>query len=246
MGVAPLFLVLGAALVIDVAYAASPFNCDSTRGAVDIEHCPEELANANRASPDQLRTGYCMGGPVSEYIKKPCTKEDTEYVLARTKVVKGDKKFCSSLLTAEFTLFDLYLPHSVSEEEVKTHLQIPGGEASIYRLAGRFDINNDGKPENIGWIAVYSGAGSGCDIQRFVELDSKRAHIMKSDLTSLLAGESSCRDYYRAFRHRGKTYLENRQTRRLPHHAYVNLLKDVVELRGNERRNVCQFAYRPD
>jgi hypothetical protein len=187
-----------------------------------------------------------MHGPVGDYIKKkPCTAEEAEYVAARTRVVQGDQVYCRALLTTEYTLIDLHLPHSVSAEEAKTYLDLRGAETEIYPLAGYFDINNDGKPENIGWLKAYSGAGSGCGIERFVQLDSKRAHIANTKLTALL-GVNTCRDYYRAFQFQGRTYLENRRIKRLPTYAFVDLLKDVVELDGYTRRSVCRFAYRDD
>jgi len=110
-------------------------------------------------------------------------------------------------------------------------------------MAGYFDINNDGTPENIGWIKAYSGAGSGCDIERFVQLDPERTSIANTKLTALL-GEAVCSDYHRAFRYKGKTYLENRRIKRLPSYAYVDLLKQVIALEGDSRRVVCEYAYK--
>lgn len=220
-------------------------NCDPVTGEVDTERCSTPNSIKLRAKPEELRTWYCMHGPVGEYIKVPCTTEETKYVLARTRVAKGDQTFCRSLLTKEYTLIDLYLPHSISADEAKTYLNLRGGDTEIYPYAGFFDINNDGKPENIGWIKAYSGAGGGCDVERFVELDSERAHIADTKLTALL-GEHNCRNYYRAFRYQGKTYLENRQIKRLPTYAFVDMLKEVLELNGSIRRSVCLFTYSND
>jgi hypothetical protein len=211
-------------------------------GAVDIEHCPGEVEKANRSTPEQLKTRYCMLGPSGDYIQKPCTKEDTEYAVARTRVARGDKKVCGSFLTAEYTLLDLYLPHSVPGHEARTYLQRPGGDSALYPYAGHLDINNDGKREYIGWLTMYSSAGRGCDVQQFVQLDASRTHIARTALTTLLA-ENTCGDYYRAFRYQGKTYLEIRRIERL--HSYsVSLLKYVVELKGDLRRYVCVFEYK--
>ncbi len=220
--------------------AAADVNCDQNIGAVDIDNCPPDTP---KATPEQLRTRYCMVGPVGDYIKKRvCTSEETNYVIAHTRIVQGDQKFCRKLLTEEYTLLDLDLDHSVSEEDATKYLDLRGATTEVYPLAGRFDINNDGKPENIGWIKAYSGAGSGCDIERFVQLDSERARILNTKLTALL-GITSCSSYHRAFRHQGRTYLENRRIARLPS-AYVDLLKEVIALDGNTRSLVCRYAYK--
>jgi len=220
-------------------------NCDPVTGEVDTKRCSTPNSIKLRSRPEELRTWHCMHGPVGEYIKEPCTVEETKYVLARTRVANGDQTFCRTLLTAEYTLIDLYLPHSILVDEAKAYLSLRGGDTEIYPFAGFFDVNNDGKPESIGWIKAYSGAGSGCDVERFVELDSERAHIVDTKLTALL-GEHNCRDYYRAFRYQGKTYIENRQIRRLPTYAFVDMLKEVLELNRSTRRSVCLFTYSDD
>lgn len=226
--------------VVQAIPPAEQINCDPSVGAVDIENCPPSIASS---TPDQLRTRYCMHGPVGEYIKKSrCTPEETDYVVSRTRVVRGDQDFCSALLTSEYTLIDLDLPHSVSEEDATNYLNLRGATTEVYPMAGHFDINNDGKPENIGWLKAYSGAGSGCDVERFVQLDSKRARIANTKLTALL-GATTCSDYYRAFRYQGKIYLENRRIKRLPSYAFVDLLKEVIALEGGTRRVVCRYAY---
>lgn len=230
-------------LVVQATPAAEQINCDPSAGPVDIENCPPSVA---RATPDQLRTGYCMHGPVGEYIKKSrCTPEETDYVVSRTRIVGGNQTFCGALLTAEYTLIDLNLSHSVSEEDAANYLSLRGATTEVYPMAGRFDVNNDGTPENIGWIKAYSGAGSGCDVERFVQLDSKRARIANTKLTALL-GATTCSDYYRAFRYKGKTYLENRRIKRLPSYAYVDLIREVIALEGDARRVVCRYAYKDD
>jgi len=180
--------------------------------------------------------------PMDEYLKdRTCVTEVDNYVVARTRVIHGDPSFCNTLLRAKYTLIDLDLPHTILEDDANKYLSLGGASTEVYPLAGNFDINNDGERENIGWIKAYSPAGRGCDIERFVQLDAKRAHIANTKLTEMLG--ATCSSYYRAFRFEGRTYLENR---RFEPYYYTNILKEVVALDGDKRRVVCEYAYNPN
>ena len=134
------------------------------------------------------------------------------------------------------------LDHTVSGNEAREYLPIGDRTARIASKAGYFDMNNDGKPEYLGWLQLYSGAGPGCDIEIFVELDEQRTHIKQSVLSSLLK-EDSCRTYNRAFRFDGNTYIENRR------HIEVSeldfslpaVLTEISIVEGASRRLVCTF-----
>ena len=222
--------------------APEKVNCDAVVGDVDWERCSSFHV---ALSPEYYNQGYCMQGAVGQYIQESCPAGETKNAVSRTKVTMGNQAFCRALLASEYTLIDLSLPHSISADEAGTHLQLRAAVTEIYEHAGYFDINNDGKPENIGWIKAYSGAGSGCGVEQYVQLDQKRAHIADTTLTATLS-EHNCSDYYRAVRYQGKTYLVNHRTVHIPSYGYVGLLTEVLILNGNKRRSVCRFTYSND
>jgi len=222
--------------------APEKVNCDAIVGDVDWERCSSVHV---ALSPEYFNQGYCMQGAVGQYIQESCPAGETKKAISRTKVTMGNQTFCRALLASEYTLIDLSLPHSISADEASTHLNLRAATTEIYEYAGYFDINNDGNPENIGWIKAYSGAGSGCDVEQYVQLDQKRAHIADTTLTTTLS-EHNCRDYYRAVRYQGNTYLVNHRTVHIPSYGFVGLLKEVLFLKGNTRRSVCRFTYNND
>lgn len=215
------------------------FNCDPVLGDIDWERCATVQF---RFSPEQLTMGYCTQGAIGQYIHEACPTAITMNVASRTKITGGDQVFCRAFLTSEYTLIDLSLPHSVSVVEAGTCLNLRGATTEIYEHAGYFDINNDGKPENIGWIKAYSGAGSGCDVEQYVQLDQKRAHIADTTLTSIL-GEHNCSNYSRAVRYQGRTYLLNSRTVHIQTYGFVGLLTEVSILNGDKLTSVCRFSY---
>jgi hypothetical protein len=192
--------------------------------------------------------GYCSKAPCCEYEGVACSEHDNNALIANSRVVKGPKAFCSRLMRAHWHYIPLDLDHGVSREEASAYLGSiaagrQDGSGKIWPAAGRFDINNDGKPEFLGWLQLYSGAGRGCDIEVYVELSKDRAHLKKSTL-SLLLGKNSCRDYNRAFNFEGKTYIENRRTieREGLNFSLPGILTEIIIIEGSSRRAVCTYT----
>jgi hypothetical protein len=201
------------------------------------------FSSANALSEQNSgEVGYCAGPPCCTYEGTACSAEDNAALVYKSRIVDGQEAFCSKLMASRWTYLPLDHSHTVSQEEVQAYLRIRGGTPSMESNVGYFDINNDGKPEYLGWIQLYSGAGSGCDVEIFVELDDQRAHIRRSQLSSLLAA-TTCRDYNRAFVFDGRTYIENRKTVDAPylHYSLPSVLTEVFIIEGHSRRSVCKY-----
>jgi len=226
------------AIPLALAQEGGPPNCDPLEGAVEIERCPNILEEAMRP---YLRAQYCMTGSCCRYTKELCSKSTSEDVIRRTRVIRGDRRFCQRLLRDEYEYINLSVPHSVTQEEGRSYLHSIGGDTGdIDSSAAHVDINNDGTPEWISWGQSYSGRG--CDIEVYFELDPAKNHIRKSTLSALLS-KHRCRDYYRAFGYEGRIYLENRRTV-LISSGYVDLVREVTILTGTTSRSVCTFAFK--
>ena len=227
-------------LVLSVALGqdSGPPNCDPLEGAVDLERCPNVLEEVMRP---HLKAQYCMSGPCCTYTKEFCSKSTSDYVISRTRVVHGVRGFCERLLRDQYEYVNLSVPHSVTQEEGRQYLSSIGGDGGdIDSFAAYVDINNDGAPEWISWGRSYSGRG--CDIEVYFEIDSAKEHIRKSALSRLLS-RHSCRNYYRAFKYRGKIYLENRRFVPFPG-EYLDLVREVTLLTGSTSQSVCTFAFK--
>jgi len=154
--------------------------------------------------------GYCAGPPCCNYQYQSCSASDNETLIKQSRIVKGDRRLCASLMRSHWNYLPLDRAHTVSAEEAAHFLALRGANTDIWPTAGYFDINNDGKPEYLVWMSAYSGASQGCDIELYAEADSSLAHILDLPLTKLLAN-NQCETYQRAFRFGQKTYIENRK-----------------------------------
>lgn len=193
-------------------------------------------------SLDRAQVGYCSGPPCCQYETSSCSERDNRALIGMSRITKGPVPFCSKLMNSHWSYIPLLIDHTVSQEEAREYLPLGDGTTDIASKAGYFDINNDGKNEYLGWLQLYSGAGQGCDVEIFVELNSERSHIKNSTLSKLLS-EQSCSDYNRAFRFEGKTYIENRMNIRLEglDFMFPNILTEVFIIEGESRRSVCTF-----
>ena len=186
--------------------------------------------------------GYCAGPPCCNYQHQSCSASDNATLIAQSKIVKGDRKICTALMKGQWNYLPLDRGHTVSSDEAKKFLKLRGSSTDVWPKAGFFDINNDGKPEYLVWMAAASGAGEGCDIEMYAEVDSSLSHILDSPLTQLL-GANQCATYQRAFRFKGKTYIENRRDI----HSYglmfslPSILTEVFIIEGRNKRSVCTF-----
>jgi len=189
--------------------------------------------------------GYCAGPPCCTYERSSCSARDNGALLAQSEVAAGDKRFCGTLMKSQWNYLPMDRPHTITGEEATDVLSLPGASTDLWPRAGYFDIDNDGKPENLVWMTAYSGAGQGCDIEMYAEADASLSHIVQSPLTKLLA-ENRCETYQRAFQYSGKIYLENRRTIRRPdlEFALPSVLTEVYIIEGLRRRSVCSFVLR--
>jgi hypothetical protein len=135
---------------------------------------------------------------------------DNQRLIDKSRVVSGNKGFCTGLMNSHWRYLPLSESHTVTKDEASEFLALRGSGTDIDPHAGFFDINNDGKPEHLGRVSAYSGAGQGCDVEEFVEMNSERTHLVPSALTKLLEYKQ-CETYERAFLFDGKTYIENRR-----------------------------------
>lgn len=196
------------------------------------------------AQGDELNpeVGFCSGPPCCSYETQACSVNDNEALITRSKIVSGSHEFCSKLMSSHWTYLPLDMEHTVPRTEAQKYLPLGDQTTRINPKAGYFDINNDGKAEYLGWIQLYSGAGSGCDVEVFVELNDQRDHIKHSVLSHLL-NKHSCREFNRAFKFEGKTYIENRRRHKISglDYSLPNLLSEVFVIEGESRRSVCTF-----
>jgi len=162
-------------------------------------------ANSNNLGTE---VGICAGPPCCTYERPSCSASDTQSLIASNRVVKGNTEFCTRLMKSQWHYLPLTLDHTVKEDEAQEFLSLRGASTDIWPQAGYFDINNDGKPEYLAWLTAYSGAGQGCDIETYVEMNSERSHLLNSPLTTLLSS-NECETYQRAFQFENKIYIEN-------------------------------------
>jgi hypothetical protein len=197
---------------------------------------------ATAASEEPASVGFCASSPCCRYEASSCSEGNTSALIARSRIASGQEQFCAKLRSSQWTYLPLNVDHEVTREEANEYFPLRGAQTEIAPKAGHFDIDNDGKPEYLAWLSAYSGAGQGCDVEQFAELDQERAHIKRGALSDLLSYDS-CSTYNRAFEYEGKTFIENRMTIRfdgirdiLPH-----VLTEVFILEGGARRSVCTF-----
>ena len=192
--------------------------------------------------------GFCKQGRGGLYdTKEECSKSDQQFLINKTKITSGPKEFCSRLMNSYWSYLPLDLGHSIARKESQEYLDLGDGSATIYEKAGYFDINNDGKKEYIGWIQLHSGAGQGCDMEIFAELNEEKTHIKNSKLSGILKMYNShsfpsCREYNRAFEFEGKTYIENRRTFDIENFEYyAETLSKVYLVNKNSLKTICEF-----
>jgi uncharacterized protein len=191
----------------------------------------------------ETAVGFCAGPPCCTYEHKSCSASDTRSLIASARIVTGDRKFCTKLMNSQWHYLPMNLDHTVKEEETEDFLSLRAASTDIWPEAGYFDINNDGKPEYLAWLTAYSGAGQGCDVEIYAELNSDRTHLLHSPLTELL-GSNGCGTYQRAFRFEDKTYIENRRTikRDSTDVMYPGVLTEVYMIKGNKMESICRFS----
>jgi len=194
------------------------------------------------ARQEGAQVGYCKGPPCCQYEASSCSEYDNRTLIGMSHITSGPKALCTKIMNSHWSYIPLLIDHTVPQEEAKEYLPIGDRSASIAQKAGYFDINNDGKNEYLGWLQLYSGAGQGCDIEIFVELNSERTHLKNSSLSKLLS-DYSCSDYNRAFRFEGKTYIENRRTIEQEdlNFGLPSILTEVFIIEGESKRVVCTF-----
>ena len=189
--------------------------------------------------------GYCAGPPCCEYEHQSCSASDNAALIATSKIVNGDRKLCSSIMKSRWNYLPLDRDHSVTLDDVTKVFDLPAAYPTIWPKVGYFDIDNDGRPEYLAWISAFSTAGPGCDIQRYIEVDRTRSTIADSPLNKVL-GDNKCGTYQRAFRFRGKTYIENRNISEHPELDFrlPNVLTEIYIIEGRKKRLVCAYALR--
>lgn len=179
------------------------------------------------------------------YYLKECSSKDSNTIKAISTLVSGAKELCNDFMFSYGPLTSLDLEHSVQRQEAQKYIPIGDRTTRIYPKAGYFDINNDGVNEYIGWLQLHSGAGRGCDIEIFAELDDQLSHI-KNSTTSELLRDFSCGKSHRAFEFKGKTYIETRRYL-APFGKYSRVYKTLYEvyvIEGDTKNPVCSFATR--
>lgn len=194
-------------------------------------------------SQEPAEVGYCAGPPCCRYEGSRCSERDNRALIAMSRIVSGSKTFCSSLMNAHWSYLPLELDHTVTSQRANEYFSVRGASTEIAAKAGHFDINNDGNPEYLAWLSAYSGAGQGCDVEIYAELNKDRTDFERSTLSTLL-GQHSCRDYHRAFRFENKTYIENRRIieQESLDFMFPSVLTEVHLLEGQNRHTVCKFA----
>ncbi len=190
------------------------------------------------------QVGYCAGPPLAQYEHASCSTHDNDALIAKSRVVSGSPNFCARLMKSHWSYFPLDLDQTVTRDEAQQFLSVGGALAVTDPNAGFFDINNDGHPEYLGRLQDYSGAGQGCDIEIFVEMNPERTHLQRSALSALLGTDTKCGNYPRPFRYENKTYIENRKIVKMRSLNFMlpNVLTEVYIFEGNKRRSVCTFA----
>ena len=196
----------------------------------------------------EAKVGYCAGPPCCEYEHQSCSAHDNGTLIEMSHVVSGSPDFCTQLMKSHWNYIPLNIEHTVTEKEATQFLRLPGANTGIDKYAGYFDINNDGHPKYLARLSAYSGAGPGCDIEMFVELNHERTHLLRSDLSALLKSEIGCKNYPRAFRFENKTYIENRKSVKIESLDFMlpDVLSDIYIFEGGKRRSVCKFALADD
>jgi uncharacterized protein YecT (DUF1311 family) len=203
-----------------------------------------ELRGRPPFTPDSSgMVGYCAGPPCCSYERSSCSEADNQRLIERSRIVSGERTFCTRLMKSHWKYYPLSESHTVTEEEASDFLSLRGARTNIAEQAGSFDINNDGRVENLAWVTAYSGAGQGCNVEMYVEMNSDRTHLIPSALTKLL-GYENCETYQRAFPFEGRTYIENRQTLKLEQMDFMfpDVLTEVFVIEGEKKRSVCNFS----
>jgi uncharacterized protein len=192
-----------------------------------------------RSQPAQ----YCMVRGDGHNLR-PCARPSNDHILNAVQVLNGNRAFCEQYLHAQYESINLSLPHSVTQTEAReyVHSLVGRGDGSgdVHPRAARIDLNNDGVPERVTWISMYSGAGRGCDVEFYVELD--RAGKIKRDGISPLLKPTQCGDRFRAINYGGKAYLEKR-TLATSVEGYVDVTQELIAVERRRSRSVCKFAF---
>ena len=215
--------------------------CDAPSGRIGVL-CSGKLL-LDRIADDCDTVGYCSGGVGDDNIARACSVADNQRLIDESRVVSGDKGFCTRLMNSHWHYWPLAETHTVTEDEASEFLELRGSHTDIDPHAGFFDIDNDGKPEHLTRISSYSGAGQGCDVEEYVEMNAERTHLLPSTLTKLLEYKK-CETYERAFLFDGKTYIENRRILSLKEVPSMLplVLSEVWIIEGNKKRSVCNFS----
>jgi len=185
---------------------------------------------------------YCMVGG-GTHDMRPCAQPSNEHIVNATQVVKGDVNFCSRYLRDQYQGINLSLQHSVTQMEAREYVRsIVGGDGSgdVHPSAAVIDLNNDGVPERVTWISMYSGAGRGCDVEFYVEIDGT-GKLRNGGLSSVLK-PSRCGDRFRAIRYQGIVYLEKR-TKAESVEGYVDVTEELRRIQQGRSRLVCKFGF---
>jgi len=171
--------------------------------------------------------------------------EDQNHKLAKTAKIHGkDKQLCRTFLNEplEYVMFnyDHVVPHAEANKYASRYVS---GDNSAHagEMAAYVDIDNDGIPEYVIPMLLYSGAGKGCDREFFAVTTLDRKHIVKSRTNELL-DIPSCRLYMKIFHHRGKVYIERRLNDLGPNGK--ELLRQVLIIENKARKSVCVYSYR--
>lgn len=207
-------------------------NCDPSKGAVDIDSCP----NIRR---EGLRATYCMDGAF------PCDKRLADYIRPRIRLVKGIPKFCKALLTENFEYVDFDLPHELTRQQLG---DIDGRSlVELEPMAGKADFANDGHLEVLLPVIVKASSWRECDIPVFVELDADLKGFKRSALDKLLKPSDSCPKSFYPIRFEKRIYFETRRRYSVCFSsnscAGFDLITEVHELNGSTRSRVCRFQF---
>ena len=149
--------------------------CDAPSGRIGVL-CSGKLL-LDRIADDCDTVGYCSGGVGDDNIARACSVADNQRLIDESRVVSGDKGFCTRLMNSHWHYWPLAETHTVTEDEASEFLELRGSHMDIDPHAGFFDIDNDGKPEHLTRISSYSGAGQGCDVEEYVEMSRRNGHI---------------------------------------------------------------------
>jgi hypothetical protein len=178
-----------------------------------------------------------------DWSASPCDDWTAKKHRDIAKIVSGDRKFCSGLLSATFQ-YPEYQTSQFSESEASMIAFSVTGDRRLARTVDllELDVDNDGRSETILHILLAAPNWRACDYPVYVQLNESGTEMKAgSSLNNLMRTPSNCPDSFQPFIYRGNVYFEFRQQK--PGRFQPNLLKEVLIIKDGALHSVCKFSY---